>query len=226
MSTPTGHMRGPDAAHPLLRVRHDGCDEEPGHGARKHGQSALCRDIRVTFGCSVVTRLDRRPSPAGGGWNLARALAIAPRLRLGGLAAREKDVSLINLALVVLAAVIFVGAAACAKLYVIEPAWWRLAGALALYTAGNLVVIRVLRDVGLGLAMSLSTVVQLIVVNLLAVAVFRERLTGSQFAGVALGVAAVVLMMLPARGQGEQPPARGLDSAAREPSSGPCIPPT
>ena len=111
--------------------------------------------------------------------------------------------SLINLALVVLAAVIFVGAAACAKLYVIEPAWLRLAGALALYTAGNLVVIRVLRDVGLGLAMSLSTVVQLIVVNLLAVAVFRERLTGSQFAGVALGVAAVVLMMLPARGQGE-----------------------
>ena len=109
----------------------------------------------------------------------------------------------INLGLVVLAAAIFVGAAACAKLHVLEPAWWRLAGALALYTAGNLVVIRVLREVGLGLAMSLSTVVQLIVVNLLAVMVFRERLTGSQYAGVALGVAAVVLMMLPARDQGQ-----------------------
>ena len=109
----------------------------------------------------------------------------------------------INLALVVLAAAIFVGAAACAKLYVIEPAWWRLAGALALYTAGNLLIIRVLREVGLGLAMSLSAVVQLIIVNLLAVLVFRERLTGPQYAGMVLGVAAVVLMMLPARGQAQ-----------------------
>ena len=64
-------------------------------------------------------------------------------------------------------------------------------------------VIRVLREVGLGLAMSLSTVVQLIVVNLLAVVIFRERLTGTQYAGVALGIAAVVLMMLPARSQGQ-----------------------
>ena len=111
--------------------------------------------------------------------------------------------SSINLGLVVVAALIFVAAATCAKLHVLEPAWWRLGGALALYTAGNLVVIRVLRDVGLGLAMSLSTVVQLIVVNLLAVMVFRERLTGAQYAGVALGVVAVVLMMLPARDQGQ-----------------------
>ena len=109
----------------------------------------------------------------------------------------------INLGLVILAAIIFVGATACAKLYVLEPAWWRLAGALVLYTVGNLVVIRVLREVGLGLAMSLSTVVQLIVVNLLAVVIFRERLTGTQYAGVALGIAAVVLMMLPARSQGQ-----------------------
>lgn len=109
----------------------------------------------------------------------------------------------INLGLVILAAIIFVGAAACAKLYVLEPAWWRLAAALVLYTVGNLVVIRVLREVGLGLAMSLSTVVQLIVVNLLAVVIFRERLTGTQYAGVALGIAAVVLMMLPARSQGQ-----------------------
>ena len=60
-------------------------------------------------------------------------------------------------------------------------------------------VIRVLREVGLGLAMSLSTIVQLIVVNLMAVLIFRERLTGLQYAGVALGLAAVALMLLPAR---------------------------
>jgi len=60
--------------------------------------------------------------------------------------------------------VIFVAAAAGAKLYALEPAWWRLGGTtLALYTAGNLVVVRVLREVGLAIAMSLSSVVQLIV---------------------------------------------------------------
>jgi glucose uptake protein GlcU len=106
-------------------------------------------------------------------------------------------VSPVNFLLIVLAAAIFVAAAACAKLYALEPAWSRLLGALALYSLGNLVVIRVLREVGLGLAMSLSTVVQLIVVNLLAVLIFRERLTGPQYVGVALGVAAVALMMLP-----------------------------
>ena len=50
--------------------------------------------------------------------------------------------------------------------------------------------------------MSLSTIVQLIVVNLMAVLIFRERLTGLQYAGVALGVAAVALMMLSPRGPG------------------------
>jgi small multidrug resistance pump len=112
-------------------------------------------------------------------------------------------VSPANFLLVVLAAAIFVAAAACAKLYTLEPGWPRLAGALALYTAGNLVVIRVLREVGLGLAMSLSTVVQLIVVNILAVLIFRERLTGLQYAGVALGVLAVALMLLPAKATGK-----------------------
>ena len=110
--------------------------------------------------------------------------------------------SLANLSLMVLAAVIFVAAAGGAKLYVLEPAWWRLGGMLVLYTAGNLVVVRVLREVGLALAMSLSSVAQLIVVNILAVLIFRERLTGAQYVGVVLGVTAVALMMLSPRGPG------------------------
>ena len=104
----------------------------------------------------------------------------------------------LNLTLMLGAAVIFVVASAGAKLYVQAPSWWQLLLVLALYTAGNLVVIRVLRDVGLSRVMSLSTVLQLIVVNLLAVLVFRERLTGMQYLGVGLGVVAVVLMMWPA----------------------------
>jgi glucose uptake protein len=108
-----------------------------------------------------------------------------------------------NLTLMLGAAVIFVTASAGAKIYVQAPSWWRLLVVLALYTAGNLVVIRVLRDVGLSRVMSLSTVLQLIIVNLLAVLVFRERLTGMHYLGVGLGVVAVILMMWPARDTAE-----------------------
>ena len=110
--------------------------------------------------------------------------------------------SAVNLLLMVLAAAIFVAAAACAKLYALEPGWWRLGGTLALYSAGNLVVLRVLREVGLALAMSLSAVAQLIVVNALAVLIFRERLSGPQYVGVLLGVAAVGLLILFPRAPG------------------------
>jgi small multidrug resistance pump len=110
-------------------------------------------------------------------------------------------VASINIALVVLAAGIFVAAAACAELYAVTPGWPYLIGALALYTADNLAIIRVVREVGLGLTMSVSTVVQLIVVNLLAVVVFRERLTGPQYLGVLLGIAAVALIAMPTSGR-------------------------
>ena len=105
----------------------------------------------------------------------------------------------LNLTLMLAAAGIFVTASAGAKLYVQAPSWWRLALVLAMYTAGNLVVIRVLREVGLSRVMSLSTVLQLIVVNLLAVLVFRERLAVTHYVGMGLGVVAVVLMMWPNR---------------------------
>ena len=104
--------------------------------------------------------------------------------------------SLGNLMLMALAGLIFVAAATCAKLYAVDPGWGPLGGTLALYTAGNLVVLRVLREVGLALAMSLSAVIQLIVVNLSAVLVFRERLSGPQYVGLVLGVVAVALMLL------------------------------
>ena len=110
--------------------------------------------------------------------------------------------SFLNVALVLLAAGIFVAAGACAKLYALVPEWPRLIAALALYTAGNLVIIRVVRDAGLGLTMSVSTVVQLVVMNLLAVIVFRERLTGPQYLGVLLGIVAVALIVLPSSSRG------------------------
>ena len=63
-------------------------------------------------------------------------------------------------------------------------------------------IIRVVREVGLGLAMSVSTVVQLIAVNLLAILFFRERLTGLQYLGMLFGVVAVALIVLPSSSRG------------------------
>lgn len=106
----------------------------------------------------------------------------------------------LNLSVMLLAACVFVGASVSAKLYVqAPPSWWRLAGVLALYTIGNLMVIRVLREVGLSRVMSLSTVLQLVLVNALAILAFRERLSFPHQLGVGLGVVAVILMMWPSR---------------------------
>ena len=105
----------------------------------------------------------------------------------------------LNLTLMLTAAGIFVTASAGAKIYVEAPSWWRLAIVLALYTIGNLIVIRVLREVGLSRVMSLSTVLQLVLVNALAILAFRERLSFPHQLGVGLGVVAVILMMWPSR---------------------------
>ena len=51
------------------------------------------------------------------------------------------------------------------------------------------------------LAISASAVVQLVLVNVIAFVVFGERLTFTQMAGVALGIVAMALMMLPASGR-------------------------
>jgi small multidrug resistance pump len=84
---------------------------------------------------------------------------------------------------------------------------------------GNLIVIRVVREVGLGPAMSLSAIAQLIVVNLMAVVVFRERLTAAQYLGLALGVVAVALITLPAssRGRLAGPERRHVSGAGTNP---------
>lgn len=97
---------------------------------------------------------------------------------------------------------IFVGAASSAKAWALSAnniAW--LALTLALYTLGNLIMLRLIRDVGMGVALSLSAVVQLVAVNLVALAFFGERLTGLQSIGVVLAIIAVALITL-APGQG------------------------
>ena len=93
--------------------------------------------------------------------------------------------------------VIFVGAASSAKVWALSAnstGWLVLT--LALYTIGNLIMLRLIRDVGMGVALSLSAVVQLIAVNVVALVFFAERVSAVQAAGLALAVIAVAMISL------------------------------
>ena len=75
--------------------------------------------------------------------------------------------------------------------------WLWVLLSMCLYVAGNLIMLRLMRDGGLGLAISISAIVQLLLVNVIAFAFFGERLTTIQLGGVGLGIVAMVLMMWP-----------------------------
>ncbi len=72
-----------------------------------------------------------------------------------------------------------------------------LVGALALFSLGNLMMVRLMRESGLALAISVSSVLQLVLISAVAILWFGERPTGMQLAGMALGIAAVVLIAWP-----------------------------
>jgi small multidrug resistance pump len=75
-----------------------------------------------------------------------------------------------------------------------------LLGALLLFTLGNLMMVRLMRESGLALAISISSVAQLVLISLVAFLWFGERPTPRQLAGMALGVVAVVLIAWPQEG--------------------------
>lgn len=89
---------------------------------------------------------------------------------------------------------IFIAAATAAKGWAMAPGAGRLLLTLALYTAGNLIMLRLIRDFGMGVALSLSAVIQLVAVNLVAFAWFGERVNAIQGAGIAVAVVAVALV--------------------------------
>lgn len=99
------------------------------------------------------------------------------------------------------ATVIFLLAATVAKQWALAPGLGKIVLALALYSLGNLIMLRLVRDFGMATAFSLSAVIQLVAVNLIALAYFGERLGMVQGAGIALAVAAVAMITLgPAAG--------------------------
>lgn len=95
-----------------------------------------------------------------------------------------------------LAVIIFLLAATVAKYWAITPTIGKIVLALALYSTGNLVMLKLVRDFGMATAFSLSAVIQLVAVNLIALIYFGERLGMIQGAGVMLAVIAVALITL------------------------------
>ena len=93
-----------------------------------------------------------------------------------------------------LSTVIFVLAASAAKTWTLAPSHWRLALVLALYTLGNLIMLRLIREFGMGIALSLSAVIQLVAVNLVALVWFGEKLDPYQTVGVMAAVIAIALI--------------------------------
>jgi hypothetical protein len=90
--------------------------------------------------------------------------------------------------------VIFVLAASAAKGWTITPSHWRLLLVLALYSAGNLIMLRLIREFGMGVALSLSAVIQLVAVNLVAFLWFGEKVETLQGLGILAAIAAIGLI--------------------------------
>ncbi len=100
------------------------------------------------------------------------------------------------------ATAVFVAANAVLKVYATKGQIGVLIGALALFCLGNWLMVQVMRLNGLGLAIALSAIFQLVAISLMAIVVFGERPTGLQIAGMALGCVAVAMIAWPAGAKG------------------------
>lgn len=91
---------------------------------------------------------------------------------------------------------IFLFAATMAKSWALAPTNWKLIVTLLLYSGGNLIMLRLVREFGMAAAFSLSAVIQLVAVTVIAFAFFNERLSPIQSIGVLLAIVAVCLITL------------------------------
>lgn len=92
--------------------------------------------------------------------------------------------------------VVFLLAAMVAKSWALQPTLGKLILTLALYSAGNLIMLRLVREFGMASAFSLSAVIQLVAVNAIALFYFGERLSIVQSSGIVLAIFAVGLITL------------------------------
>jgi multidrug transporter EmrE-like cation transporter len=92
------------------------------------------------------------------------------------------------------ATAIFIGAASSAKAWSMSPSFGRVILTLALYVLGNLLVMRLLRQIGMATAFSITAVLQLVAVNLVAIFVFGEKVGLAEGTGIVLAIAGVALI--------------------------------
>lgn len=97
---------------------------------------------------------------------------------------------------------VFVSANTVLRVYSSSAQVWMLVAALALFTLGNLMMVRLMRESGLAMAISVSSIVQLVLIGGVAFVVFGERPTGLQMAGMVLGIVAVAMIAWPQGGRG------------------------
>lgn len=100
------------------------------------------------------------------------------------------------------ATAVFVAANAVLKVYATKGRFAVLIGALILFCLGNGLMVQVMKANGLGLAIALSAIFQLVAISVMAILVFGERPTGLQLAGMAVGVVAVAMIAWPAGAKG------------------------
>ena len=96
-----------------------------------------------------------------------------------------------------LAMVVFLAGSSALRGYVETNALWMILLGLLLYTAGNLLMVRIMRESGMAVAISISAVLQLVLANAVAVWGFGERPTFRQGLGIGLGIVAIALIVLP-----------------------------
>lgn len=92
--------------------------------------------------------------------------------------------------------VVFLLAATAAKSWALQASFGKLILTLALYSVGNLIMLRLVREFGMASAFSLSAVIQLVAVNAIALFYFGERLSAVQSTGLVLAILAVGLITL------------------------------
>lgn len=93
-----------------------------------------------------------------------------------------------------LSTAIFLFAATVAKWWALSPSLGKLLLTLLLYSAGNLIMLRLVREFGMASAFSLSAIIQLVAVNVIALAWFGEKLSVMQSSGIVLAIVAVGLI--------------------------------
>ena len=95
---------------------------------------------------------------------------------------------------------VFMVANVLLKTYAAKGAPLMLIAALACFCLGNWLMVRVMRENGLGLGLALSLVFQLVAVTLIAYLFFGERPAALQLAGVVLGVVSIAMIAWPSGG--------------------------